>query len=179
LLPCHRLGPDCKGNRLEWVPGSSKQKLLASFPHHKNEARWDHLPIEFELPPSLTHTIMPWVVEGHAIVAPNSRVLFVQPSTGGAMSNVNLSQWFQKMLGRFEAPFRFAPSNLRHIFVDDMCSGKHVAGPDHNGAARIMGNSVERWAISYDRNMHSRQVQAAVQAMEGWRQELLSLPGSK
>lgn len=34
-----RLGDACKGNRLEWVPGSGKTKLRLSFPHHKNEAR--------------------------------------------------------------------------------------------------------------------------------------------
>jgi hypothetical protein len=38
-----------------------------------------------------------------------------------------------------------------------------------------MGNSVERWAISYDRNIHVREVQAAVQAMQQWREELLAL----
>jgi hypothetical protein len=62
---CCRMGGGCRGNRLEWVPGSNKTKLVACFPHHKNESRWDHLPIQFELPPSLTHTVMPWVEAGH------------------------------------------------------------------------------------------------------------------
>lgn len=163
----------CKGNRLEWVHGSNKRQLAACFPHHKNTHRWDHLPIEFVLPPSLTHNLMPWITMGHSKVTPKSRVLFVQPSTGIPMTSVNLSQWFQGLLGSFKAPFRFPPNQLRHIFVDDMCSKK--GGPSHKGAARIMGNSVERWAISYDRNLHSREVQATVAAMESWREELLAL----
>jgi len=35
--------------------------------------------------------------------------------------------------------------------------------------------SVERWEISYDRNLHTREVQAAVQDMNSWRVQLLSL----
>lgn len=79
------------------------------------------------------------------------------------------------MLNRFEAPFRFAPNQLRHIFVDERCSQGHVNGPENRGAARVMGNSVERWAISYDRNIHSREVQQAVNAMQQWREQLLAL----
>lgn len=170
---CCRLGSTCKGNRLEWVQGSNKQQLAACFPHHKNEARWDHLPIEFVLPPSLTHNLMPWVTMGHGMVAPKSSALFVQPSSGKPLTNVNMSQWFQNMLSSFKAPFKFSPGKLRHIFVDDMCS--RSGGPSHKGAARIMGNSVERWAISYDKNLHTREVKKAVAAMEGWREELLAL----
>jgi hypothetical protein len=80
------------------------------------------------------------------------------------------------MLARFEVPFsKFPPSKLRHIFVDERCSHGSVNGPEMRGAARVMGNSVERWAISYDRNIHTREVQGAVEAMEGWRNELLAL----
>lgn len=32
-----------------------------------------------------------------------------------------------------------------------------------------------RWAISYDRNLQNREVQAAADAMEEWRTELLAL----
>lgn len=39
----------------------------------------------------------------------------------------------------------------------------------------VVACSVERWAISYDRNLHTREVQAAVSAMNEWRNELLSL----
>jgi len=35
-----RLGASCRGNRLEWLPGSNKTRLQLSFPHHKNEARY-------------------------------------------------------------------------------------------------------------------------------------------
>jgi hypothetical protein len=80
------------------------------------------------------------------------------------------------MLSRFEVSFiKFPPSQLRHIFVDERCSRGSVDGPDMRGAARVMGNSVERWAISYDRNIHTREVQGAVEAMERWRSELLAL----
>jgi hypothetical protein len=171
-----RQGPSCKGNRLEWVPSSNKTRLMVCFPHHKNEARWDNLPIgPFELPPALTQTLMPWVQEGHSMLVPRSRHLFVHFPSGLPLSNVNFSHWWQSMLNRFEAPFRFPPSQLRHIFVDERCSTDHCNGPENRGAARVMGNSVERWAISYDSNIHVREVQAAVQAMQQWREELLAL----
>jgi hypothetical protein len=87
-----RQGSSCKGNRLEWVD-STKSKLKASFPHHKNEARWDHMPIEFVLPPSLTNQLMPWINKGHSILAAQGqRLLFVHPPTGMQLSNVNLAQ---------------------------------------------------------------------------------------
>ena len=174
LMLC-RLGDQCKGNRLEWVEGSNKTKLLACFPHHKNEARWDHMPIEFQVPPALAQAIMPWLVHGHQMVVPNSRHLFVHLPSGLPLSNVNFSQWWQAMISKFEAPFKFPPSQLRHIFVDERCGTDHVDGPEMRGAARVMGNCVERWAISYDRNIHSREVKAAVEAMDAWRMELLAL----
>lgn len=171
-----KLGASCKGNRIEWVPGSSNTKLRMSFPHHKCEAKWNHLPIEFEVPKSLTDRLMPWITMGHKeLAAPNQRLLFVHPRSGMGLTAVNVSQWFQELLCNFRAPFRFPPSQLRHIFVDERCSAEHVAGPSGQGAARIMGNSVGRWAISYDKNLHTREVQAAVDAMEQWRSELLAL----
>lgn len=146
--------------------------------HHKNESRWDYLPIEFIIPDSLTQRLLPWITMGHKILAaPNQRLLFVHPNSGLGLNAVNLSQWFQQLLAKFDAPFRFPPSQLRHIFVDERCSAEAVGGPSGSGAARIMGNSVERWAISYDRNLHTREVQAAANAMDQWRAELLALMG--
>lgn len=87
-----RQGNNCQGNRLEWVD-SSKSKLKACFPHHKNEGKWDHMPIEFVLPPSLTKQLMPWITKGHSILAaPGQRLLFIHPPTGMQLSNVNLAQ---------------------------------------------------------------------------------------
>jgi len=87
-----RLGNACKGNRLEWS-GPDKTSLTMCMVHHKNEARWDHLPIEFQLPPSLQQVLMPWITLGHQqLASPNQRLLFVHPNSGLGLNNVNLSQ---------------------------------------------------------------------------------------
>ncbi len=144
--------------------------------HHKNESRWDFLPIEFNMPTSLTQRLMPWVTMGHKLVAAQGQwTLFVHPKSGLRLQAMHLSNWFQQLLAAHGAPFKFPPSQLRHIFVDERCSAEAVGGPANTGAARIMGNSVERWAISYDRNLHTREVQAAADTMEQWREELLAL----
>jgi hypothetical protein len=51
-------------------------------------------------------------------------------------------QWFQGLLAKFKFANRFAPSQLRHIFVDERCSADCLEGPSNKAAARIMGNSV-------------------------------------
>lgn len=51
-----------------------------------------------------------------------------------------------------------------------------VATSSHNPCACLVGAcSVERWQLSYDRNLHEREVQSAVEAMDAWRTELLML----
>ena len=179
-VPCYhyRRGPECKGNRLEWLPGSNREKLRLCFVHHKNESRWDFMPIKFELPPSLTRVLLPWLKQGHGIVTSRrqgQRLLLVKPGKAAGLSASDLSIWFNELQSLSEAPFRFPPNQLRHIFVDERCSEEAAAGPRNRGAARIMGNSEERWSLSYDRNLHQREVGAAVRAMEQWRSELLSL----
>lgn len=69
-------------------------------------------------------------------------MLFVRRTSGTALNNANLSEWFQYVLATYSAPFRFAPSELRHIFVDERCGNGAAEGPDGKGAARVMGN---RW----------------------------------
>lgn len=180
LVACCRLGDKCKGNTLQWMTGSNKTQLVLSLVHHKNECKWDFLPIEFTVPPSLASRLMPWITMGRTMLAAtNQRLLFVHPNSGIGLNAVNLSHWFQQLLSSHKAPFKFPPSQLRHIFVDERCSAEAVGGPSDAGAARIMGNSVERWAISYDRNLHTREVQTAADAMEMWRTELLSLVESR
>lgn len=78
------------------------------------------------------------------LAAQNERTLFVHPNSGLRLTNVNLSQWFQEMLSAYQVIGRFTPNQLRHIFVDERCSQDAVGGPKNEGAARIMGNSVER-----------------------------------
>lgn len=169
----------CLGNRLEWVPGSDNKRLLANFPHHKNERRWDYMSIDFELPSTLVDVIMPWVQEGHALVAKDSHYLFVQPNTLGLFGSSYFSNWFMRLHSSFpNICTTFAPSNLRHVFVDERRGGigedPPEEGPSDWGAARAMGNSEARWDTSYDRHRHARELQAAVGAMDTWRERLLN-----
>ena len=78
---------------MEWVAGSNKTKLSICLPHHKNESRWGHLPIQFELPPYLAAVLLAWIQHGHAqVAAPGQRLLLVHKNSGLGLTNVNLSQ---------------------------------------------------------------------------------------
>jgi len=103
--------------------------------------RWDFLPIEFEVPAKLAQRVMPWITMGHKhLAAPGQRLLFVLPSSGTGMSNVNLSHWWTQLLASHSAPFRMQARELRHVFVDERCGSNAVEGPDGRAAARVMGN---------------------------------------
>ncbi len=67
---------------------------------------------------------------------------------------------------------RIPPSLLRHIFVDERRSRQRVEGPDDAAAAQVMGNSTQASSKIYDLHFDVREAQAAVDAMQTWRQHL-------
>lgn len=139
--------------------------------------RWGDLPIEFEVPPSLAARLMVWIMVGHGMMAQTQPMLFMHSGARReALSNVQLSQWFSTLLARYSFRPIFTPNELRHVFVDSICSSEDgVQRQELRGFARIMGNSVERWGISYDRNLSKRTVEEAASEMEEWRHQLLAL----
>ena len=62
---------------------------------------------------------------------------------------------------------------LRKIFIDERRSKDAGAGPSDAQAAQIMGNSVEAWNRHYDINCSLRESQAAADASQGWREQML------
>ena len=79
------------------------------------------------------------------------------------------SQQAQQMDTSF---LRIPPSQLRHIFVDERRSRQRVEGPDDAAAAQVMGNSTQASSKIYDLHFDVREAQAAVDAMQTWRQHL-------
>lgn len=67
---------------------------------------------------------------------------------------------------------------LRHIFVDERRSLNRTAGPSDAEAAMVMGNSTRAWDRYYDMRFQRRGAEAAVNAMPGWRQNMLAGQGS-
>ena len=49
-----------------------------------------------------------------------------------------------------------------------------MEGPDDAAAAQVMGNSTQAWSKNYDLHFDVREAQAAVDAMQTWRQHLLA-----
>lgn len=85
---------------------------------------------------------MPWITEGHPVLAaPGQRLLFVQENAGTGFTNVHLSYWWQRLLAKYDAPFKLSAMQLRHVFVDERCGADaSTSGPGNLGAARVMGN---------------------------------------
>ena len=52
-------------------------------------------------------------------------------------------------------------------------SSTAVDGPSEVGASMAMGNSPDMWDRVYDRSFRRREMQAAVDAMEVWRQKAI------
>lgn len=91
------------------------------------------------------------------------------------MTKTSMSSYFHSMLSRMDPSFpRIPPSLLRHIFVDERRSRQRVEGPDDAAAAQVMGNSTQAWSRNYDLHFDVREAQAAVDAMQTWRQHLLA-----
>lgn len=65
---------------------------------------------------------------------------------------------------------RFTAQQLRTIFVAERRSATAVEGPGEVGAALAMGNSPGMWDRVYDRSFRRRELQAAVDAMQLWRE---------
>ena len=94
---------------------------------------------------------------------------------GRPLTKTSMSSYFHSMLNRMDPSFpRIPPSLLRHIFVDERRSRQRVEGPDDAAAAQVMGNSTQAWSKNYDLHFDVREAQAAVDAMQTWRQHLLA-----
>ena len=116
---------------------------------------------------------MPYFTQGRTQLT-DSPFAFVDLG-GRALTKTSMSSYFHSMLSRLDPSFpRIPPSLLRHIFVDERRSRQRVEGPDDAAAAQVMGNSTQAWSKNYDLHFDVREAQAAVDAMQTWRQHLLA-----
>ena len=73
---------------------------------------------------------------------------------------------------------RFPPQLLRHIFVAERRGEDAVEGPNDQGAAMVMGNSIRQWDRVYDKNFQRTSAQRAVDAMAVWRAHSRARPSA-
>ena len=170
-----RHGPLCHGNQLRL--GSSQQPGLSiHLPHHKNEKPWGRTAISFTLPKPLAK-LTKLHVHGHNLLtdyngAEGEAHVFVD-NKGKPFTHNTFTTYWNSMLISMGAP-AISPSMCRQVFVHERRSEGRVEGPKDNGAAMVMGHSVQQWSKWYDLDFKAREAQAAVDAMTPWREALLS-----
>jgi hypothetical protein len=135
--------------------------------------RWGKA-ITFKLPASLNDIMVPFFTRGHHSLLTSNPTVFVDLG-GNPLTKTNFSSYFHRMTRCLQPDFpKLAPSLLRHVFVDERMSKQRVQGPEDKGAAHVMGNSEQQWHLSYDLQFDTREAQAAVDAMDAWRQNVLA-----
>lgn len=76
------------------------------------------------------------------------------------------------------APYPALPFNdYRKVFVTDRMEQPDRPGPNNDGAATIMGNSVRQWHESYWPNKRRKLAQQAADEMDQYRSSLLDEGG--
>lgn len=129
------------------------------------------------MPASLNQLMVPFFTQGHHALLTDSPYVFVD-MMGRPLTHITFGTYFHKMTRTLQPDFpQLAPSLLRHVFVDERMSKRRVEGPDDRGAAHVMGNSERQWHDSYDLKFDTREAQAAVDAMDTWRQQVLGGAG--
>lgn len=159
----------CKGNRIA-VRG---QEFWLELPHHKNQRRWHADPIIVRLPEELALLVHAYLLHAHPLLCHGQAFMFCDKKGRPFEAAAPFNYYWTGVLQKLGSPAVFPPSRIRHIFVDERRSLDPAPGPSNHGAATVMGNSVAQWDRSYDLGMRSRETQAAVDAMPGWRAAML------
>ncbi|DBA81080.1 TPA: hypothetical protein ACH3X2_000803 [Trebouxia sp. C0005] len=181
--------PHCLGNKLVLLSKKPAVRLQIHLPHHKNQTAWQQDgPIHFEVPAALADLLYLWLSQGHPelcqhcflIGTPSAPRVFLTP-TGKAYDCSSMQYFWHTWLKKHGGVAHMPPSMCRHIFVDERRSSDRVEGPSDRGAAMAMGHSQDAWNKHYEmqRHFHPRDCQAAVNAMDTWRDNLtLPCPGA-
>jgi hypothetical protein len=137
------------------------------------------LKVELVIPDSLLLKLwLAHIVEGRELLTLESpfpaRTMFVSEG-GNSFTPSTLVHYWSTTMRRTAAEHEleyFRPSRARTIFVEEF-SKMHGHSPELlDGAAAIMGNSVEQWHATYNPNRKKRLAEAAALAVaEGAEQE--------
>ncbi len=129
--------------------------------------------LTFSLPDTLNQLLVSYLTMSKAQLT-NNPVPFVDLE-GRPLIKTSMSSYFCTMLSKMDPSFLgSSPSLLGHIFVDQRRSRQRVEGPLVAAVARVMGNSTQASRQNYDLHSDVREAQAAVDAMQTWRQHLLA-----
>jgi hypothetical protein len=158
------------------------EQLLLDVPHHKNTKHWNGKHINFELPRELNRLMVELVTWGRAKILAEvgnasgvGHTLFVHPTKGVPFTLHTVSgYWKQLVLGDLDASKRFGVQLCRSIFVGERRSVNRVEGPVDRAAAMVMGHCEKVWNTNYDRQYSMRNAAQCIQAMQGWREGLLT-----
>jgi hypothetical protein len=191
LVPRCQHKARCKGNRLEWaVPPqqagstSTVRKLKLVAPHHKTRPDAQEKIIEFFLPDDMQELMrvhlsvcLPLISQCFSYDTENGLppTVFIWPSTGKQVSPQQVSKMFQKVV--VPSGFKISPQVARAAFStlvrDDAMQGGFGNVIDQDGAAALMGHSIEMWDEVYDRKYAARRAQEAVDNLARFRHSLL------
>lgn len=138
--------------------------------HHKNDRRASHNgPLEFTFPDGLlTKLLLTHIKQGHKVLtqAKGEKVVHLFVSRySNPFSATTFNHYWENLMQRVDTmgqPY-FAPSLARTMYVEDYTSEQGVHPDMWDGAAAVMGNSVNVWS-SYNPSKRKRAAQRAVDA---------------
>jgi len=169
-----------RGTALQMVFGPDRvsRKYRLILPHHKNSGKGIAMPPLEVHSHKLNLLLAIWQDLGRPTVLAqanpavgNTMELFVGVK-GSAFKS--LTKWYKGVHYSLAAPYPFIPLNkYRTVFVEDRLSRPDRPGPDNDGAAMVMGNTVRQWHQSYWPNRKAKLARDATRSMAKYRKSLL------
>jgi hypothetical protein len=173
---------NCKGNRVELVEKEASELVAPwhfdyaitdvrlTIVHGKNDRRAvrENFRISFEIPVGdLQKLWMAHICGGRELLTlekpiPSGRVLVTDD--GNSFNNATFVHYWEKAM-RTAKPYGIKyvpPSRMRSVFVEQYTAVHHAEPEMWDGAAVIMGNSVEQWRRTYNPSLKRRLAQRAV-----------------
>ncbi len=171
--------PGCEGNKL-YITSISPLLMRIKLPHHKNARKWGQVSIEIDLPSDLAQQLHTYLgaprralLAQHWMLDQSCPYVFMDMH-GRRFDDAVFSVYWQNWLVK-QGAVRMNPSMCRQVFVDERQSNNAAAGPSNQGAAMVMGHSLQQWHKWYDMQYHPRLAQNAVDAMQSWRAAMLQV----
>lgn len=190
------LGINCKGNRVElvdslvpdddvvpWHFNYGTTDVRINIVHGKNDRRAvrENYRICFKIPPGNLQKL--WIAHirgGRKLLTlekPWSSTKMLVSDEGNSFSNASFCHYWDKAM-RTAVPYgiKYLPaSRMRTVFVEEFTAVHHSEPDMWDGAAAVMGNSVEQWRRTYNPSLKRRLAQMAVDST--WEGNVGGAPG--